>query len=127
MGLTINMCNDVEKYEESVFGNFSAKKLLFLLLAALAGAAAMTFFTFVLHVHIMASVFLMVPVVVPIIMRGFYGGGSASLVHGILWVLKKKKPLTYQSTEARRGAAMPEKKDGKNGKKGTKKQESSRK
>lgn len=127
MGLTINMCNDVEKYEESVFGNFSAKKLLFLLLAALAGAAAMAFFTFVLHVHIMVSVFLMVPVVVPIIMRGFYGGGSASLVHGILAALKKKKPLTYQSTEVRREMPMPEKRDGRNGEKGTKKQKPGRK
>lgn len=126
MGLTVSMCNDVEKYEESVFGGFSVKKLFFLLLAALVGAAVMAFFTFVLHVHIMVSVFLMMPVVVPIIMRGFYGGGSVSLVHGILAALRKKKPLTYQSTEARRGVAMPEKKDGKHGEKRTKKQKSGR-
>lgn len=100
MGLTVNLCNDVEKYEESVFGGFSVKKVLYILAAVLAGGATMAFSYFVVHVPIIVSVYLMVPVVIPIIMKGFYGTGRGSWLNILLTSMKKGAPLVYQSTEA---------------------------
>lgn len=99
MGLIINMCNDVEKYEESVMGGFNLKKTLYILSAVLVGAAVMAVLYFVLHVNIILSAYLMILFIVPIILKGFYGQGRGSFIQNIKGFFVKKKPLMYCSTE----------------------------
>ena len=99
MGLTINMCNDVEKYEEAVMGGFNLRKTLYVILGVIAGGVTMAVSYFLLHIPILASVFIMIPVVIMVVSRGFFEGGSGSLIKEILSMRKKRKPLTYRSTE----------------------------
>lgn len=116
MGLTVSMCHDIEKYEESEVGGFGIRKFFYIVLGVAAGAATMAFLYFVLHVHILVAVYLMVPVVVLVISKGFYGKGRVSLVKGILMMFHKPKPLTYQSTETSSVRVSTDKKEGMDGK-----------
>lgn len=111
--LTVHLCNDVEKYEESVFGGFNIKKMLYALAAILAGGATIAFFYFVVHVPIIVAVYLMIPVVIPIIMQGFYGSGRGSWLSMLTLLLKKRAPLVYQSTEAADMTSVAEDENGK--------------
>ena len=99
MGLIINMCNDVEKYEENVMGGFNLKKTFYILLAVLVGAVVMAFLYFVLHVNIILCVYLMMLFIVPIILKGFYGQVQGSFIQNIKGLFVKKRPLMYCSTE----------------------------
>lgn len=111
MGLTINMCNDVEKYEEAVMGGFTLKKTLYVILDVIAGGGTMAISYFLLNIPILASVFIMIPVVILVVSKGFFEGGSGSLIKEILLMKKKRKPLTYQSTEVAMASAVTVRKE----------------
>ncbi|MBP3609468.1 MAG: PrgI family protein [Lachnospiraceae bacterium] len=99
MGLTIDICNDVEQYEESVVAGFNLKKTLCIGAAVIVGAAGMALFHFAFHINILVSVYMMMPLVAPIIIKGFYREGKGSLLKDILGMGKKSKPLVFRSTE----------------------------
>ena len=96
MGLTIELCNDIEKYEENVVGGFNIRKTLTIFIAVLIGAATMAFSYFVLHLPIIVSVYVMIPVLIPVVFKGFYGKQS-SLLKTFKQMYAKKKPLVYRS------------------------------
>lgn len=99
MGLTIDICNDVEQYEESVVAGFNLKKTLYIGAAVVVGAAGMALFYFVFHINILISVYMIMPLVAPIIIKGFYREGKGSLLKDLLSMGKKSKPLVFRSTE----------------------------
>ena len=117
MGLTVDICNDVEQYEESVVAGFNLKKTLYIGAAVLVGAACIAFFYFVLHINILLSVYLMMPFVAPIVIKGFYRDGKGSFLKDILGMRKKSKPLVYHSTEIAPAVIQSEKKDIRDGQK----------
>ena len=98
MGLTIELCNDIEKYEENVVGGFNIRKTLTIFVAVLIGAGTMAFSYFVLHLPIIVSVYVMIPVLIPVVFKGFYGKKS-SFIKMLKQMYTKKKPLVYRSTE----------------------------
>lgn len=117
MGLTVTMCHDIEKYEESEIGGLGLKKILVIALGIISGAMGMSVSYFILHIPLMISVYLMLPVVIFVISRGLYGKGKMSLFQEIFNFRKvQKKPLTYQSTENLQMEVSTEKKEGTNGK-----------
>lgn len=117
MGLTVTMCHDIEKYEESEMGGLGVKKILAIALGIISGAVCMSVLYFILHIPLMISVYLMLPVVIFVISRGFYGKGKMSLLQGILSFRRaEQKPLTYQSTENVKMEVRTEKKEETNGK-----------
>lgn len=112
MGLIIDICNNVEQYEESVVAGFNLKKTLYIGASVLVGAVCMATFMFVFHINIIVSVYLMMPCVAPIIFKGFYREGKGSLIKDLLSMGKKSKPLVYCSTEmAPAGTVLQEKKE----------------
>lgn len=117
MGLTVTMCHDIEKYEESEIGGLGLKKILAIALGVISGAVCMSVLYFILHIPLMISVYLMLPVVIIVISRGFYGKGKMSLLQGIVSFRRaEQKPLTYQSTENLKMEVSTEKKEETNGK-----------
>lgn len=98
MGLTIELCNDIEKYEENVVGGFNIRKTLTIFISVLIGARTMAFSYFVLQLPIIVSVYVMIPVLIPVVFKGFYGKQS-SLIKMFKQMYTKKKPLVYRSTE----------------------------
>ena len=107
MGLTIELCNDIGKYEENVIGGFNIRKTLTILVAVLIGAGTMAFSYFVLHLPIIVSVYIMIPVLIPVVFKGFYGKKS-SLLKILKQMYTKKKPLVYRSTEKNSFSCMTE-------------------
>lgn len=99
MGLTIDICNNIEQYEENVVAGFNLKKTLYIGAAVLVGAACMAVFYFIFHINILISVYLMMPFVAPIIIKGFYREGKGSFIHDFFGWRKKSIPLVYRSTE----------------------------
>lgn len=118
MGLVIDICNDVEQYEESVVAGFNLKKTLYIGAAVLSGAVCMAIFIFVFHINIVISAYLMMPFVAPIILKGFYREGKGSFIKDLLNMRRKSKPLVYCSTEMVQAVSIQqEKKDSTHGKK----------
>lgn len=104
MGLTIDMCNDIEKYEESVLIGMNAKKTLYFIAAAVVGIGAMFLFYKVFHWNLIISAYAMMPFSGIIILSGFSSQNGLTLGQTVLRRLKKTnyKPLTYCSTENRK-------------------------
>ena len=118
MGLTIDICNNVEQYEESVVAGFNLKKTLYIGASVLVGAACIAVFYFVFHINILISVYMMMPFVAPIVIKGFYRDGKGSLLKELLNLRSKSKPLVFRSTEVAPVNVMDsDKKDKVNGKK----------
>lgn len=112
MGLTIDMCRDVEKYEEGVVMGLNAKKSICVIIAALTGAGIVALFHKVFGWSLVVSVYAMVPFCGVIILSGFYTSNGLTFWQMIRRKLKRanEKPLFYKSTECRSvyEAAVPE-------------------
>lgn len=112
MGLTIDMCRDVEKYEEGVVMGLNAKKSICVIIAALTGAGIVALFHKVFGWSLVVSVYAMVPFCGVIILSGFYTSNGLTFWQMIRRKLKRanEKPLFYKSTECRAvyEAAAPE-------------------
>lgn len=104
MGMTIEMCNDIENYEENVIAGFNARKTIYLILAVLVGAGAMAFFYFVCKMNLNLAVYPMAIVVAPIILIGFYTKDGMTFGQYLKKSFSKQafKPIPYQSTENQR-------------------------
>ena len=59
----------------------------------------MAFCYFVLHIHILAAAYIMMPIMAPIAMKGLNKDKKGSLLKDILGIGNKTKPLIFQSTE----------------------------
>ncbi len=112
MGLTIDMCHDVEKYEEGVVMGLNAKKSLCVIIAVFTGAGVAALFYKVLGWSLVASVYAMIPFCGVIILSGFYTSNGLTFLQLIRRKLQRvnEKPLFYKSTECRAvyEAAAPE-------------------
>lgn len=104
MGLSVDMCHDVEKYEESIAMGLNAKKFLYFAVAAVAGGLSVLLFYKVFKWHIMASVYGMMPISGVIVMTGFYTSNGMTFGQILKRRFKKtnSKPLVYKSTECRK-------------------------
>lgn len=103
MGLTIDMCRDVENYEEGVVMGLNAKKSICVIIAAFTGAGIVALFYKVFKWSLLVSVYAMIPFCGVIILSGFYTSNGLTFWQMIRRKLKKvnEKPLFYKSTECR--------------------------
>lgn len=103
MGITIDMCHNIEKYKEEVVMGFDWKKSLYLIGAVLVGAGATFLFYKVFGWNILASVYAMMPFAGIIVFFGFYTKNGLTFGQIIRRKIKKanRSPLVYRSTECR--------------------------
>lgn len=103
MGLTIDMCRDIEKYEEGVVMGLNAKKSICVIIAAFVGAGMVALFYKVLGWNLIVSVYAMIPFCGVVILSGFYTSNGLTFGQMIRRKLKRanEKPLLYKSTECR--------------------------
>lgn len=103
MGMTIDMCHDIEKYKEDVLMGFDWKKSLYFIAAVLVGAGTIFFFYKVLGWNILVSVYAMMPFAGIIVFLGFYTKNGLTFGQIIRRKVKRAnvKPLEYRSTECR--------------------------
>lgn len=100
--MRIELSKEVEKYNETVFAGLNLNQTIFSLLALAAGTACYLIFNMLLKLPSMVCVYLVLPVVTPIGLCGFYQKNNMYLLQLIKHkaALKKMpKILLYKSTE----------------------------
>lgn len=98
--LSININQDVEQYKETVAAGMDAKQTLTLIGATAVGAVQMLLFYGVLHLPAILSVYLSIPLVIPVIMKGFGNKNGLTVKERLQYALKKDhRPLCYVSLE----------------------------
>lgn len=71
MSVRIDVCKDIEKYQESLFAGFNLKQTLVIGAALAVGASTAAVCIFILNIPAIISGYLMLPVCIPIILIGF--------------------------------------------------------
>lgn len=100
--LSININQDVEQYRETVAAGMDAKQTLTVIGATAVGAVQMLLFYGILHLPAILSVYLSIPLVIPVIMKGFGNKDGLTVKERLQYVLKKDyRPLGYVSLEGK--------------------------
>lgn len=104
MGLTVEMCHDIESYKEDVIVGFDWKKSIYIVVAAAVGVGTIFFFYKILGWSMFISVYAASPFSGLIILSGFYQRNGLTFLQMLRRKIKKVngKPLVYRSTECRR-------------------------
>lgn len=94
--LSVNINSDVEKYEESVIGTFNAQQSIYIIISFFVGVGAFCLFFLALDFGIVASCYLSIPFIIPVIIAGFGKKDGVSFYRRIINILTlRKKPLLY--------------------------------
>lgn len=104
MGLTVDMCHDIESYKEDVIVGFDWKKSIYIIVAAVIGVGTIFFFYKILGWSMFISVYASSPFPAVIVMSGFYAKNGRTFFQVLRRKIKKvnEKPLVYKSTECRK-------------------------
>lgn len=104
MGLTVEMCHDIESYKEDVIVGFDWKKSIYIVVAAAVGVGTIFFFYKILGWSMFISVYAASPFSGLIILSGFYQKNGLTFLQMLRRKIKKvnEQPLVYRSTECRR-------------------------
>lgn len=95
MSINIDVCNDVENYQESVIMGFTAKQVIWIIVILLAGAAQILLLYFVAGVSILAAAYMSMPLCIALGAKGFMNKKISTIN------FRGNKVLTYQSSEAK--------------------------
>lgn len=103
MGLTIDMCHDIENYKEDVVMGFDWKKSLYFIGAILVGAGSVFLFYKVLGWNLLVSVYAMMPLASAVVFCGFYTKNGMTFGQIIRRKIQKvnSTPIVSRSTECR--------------------------
>jgi hypothetical protein len=103
MALSVDTCNDIEKYEESVVAGLNAKKTAYTAVAILVGGVFGLLVYYFFHLPMILCVYAATPATGIVIMLGFYERDGMTLLQ--LMKNKKRKnqnkPICFVSTETK--------------------------
>ena len=100
--MIVEINKDIDKYQETVAMGLTAKQLLFSLLSILIGGGLVL----LLHPHVGFTVaaYIIVPIVIPIALGGFYSYNGMSfydVMRRQIFFLFRNKTLLFRSTESK--------------------------
>ena len=103
MALSIDTCNDIEKYEESVVAGLNAKKTICVAIALVCGGITSLMLYYLLHWQMIFCVYGATPITGVVIMFGFYEKDGMDFIGMLKNRLQKNqnKPICYISTETK--------------------------
>ena len=101
MALSIDTCNDIEKYEEAVVAGLNAKKTICVTIALICGGISSLILYYLLHWQMIFCVYGATPITCVVIMFGFYEKDGMNFIGMLKNRLQKNqnKPICYISTE----------------------------
>lgn len=103
MALSIDTCNDIEKYEESVVAGLNAQKSICAVIAVACGGVFGLLLGFIAHLPMMVCVYGATPITCVIIVVGFYEKDGMNFIQAAKNKRRKNqnKPICYISTETK--------------------------
>lgn len=103
MALSIDTCNDIEKYEEAVIAGMNAKKSIMAIIAVACGGIVTLMLSLLLHLELILCIYAATPVTGLIIVLGFDEKDGMSLFQRMKNKSRKNqdKPICYMSTETK--------------------------
>lgn len=97
--LSVNINNDVEKYEESVIGTFNLKQSVYIIIAFIVGVGSICLMYFVFDFSLIASCYLSIIPIIPVVALGFGQKDGMTFTQRIMKILTlRKKPLLYSTS-----------------------------